>query len=186
MTLSEQYDNRRVYDYCTMMMEIISNLITCSLMDTEKMRFTRYPSGRVYYKNKIRNAENKLFNFGTVLEGSYPEYRSQVSMSKDPDNHYFKIEYFDNNVTTLPVQVEVDGIYQDIQMYTPEELVNDAYMFQQSLVLDEPMLFGLLCLSILRFIGVRNMHIICEFTVQDMTAVYEDYLNAKRKCVNIQ
>lgn len=130
--------------------------------------------GVCHYKNNDPEYENLIFSVSKVSEGSMESWHSKVQHSE----FSYKLEYFDNGTKFTQecstYEKEGDGwklAYHPY--YSTEQLQDEAFLFQQSLVLDEQALFGLCCSSWLRVMGLGLIYVICEFDVDDMNRVHK-------------
>ena len=87
----------------------------------------------------------------------------------------FNFEYFNNNTVDKNHFVMYDGWDATSNTYwTPEQLEDEGFLFQQSLAFDYHMMFSICCVSWLHAMEISNLYIVCDVSPEDLHIMYQD------------
>lgn len=131
--------------------------------------------GTVQFKNNEPERENQIFSVQRVSKGVWSGKHSNVAHKPFP----YKFEYFENGLPTCQEISTIKGKAEDHwgldyhKFYTKEQLEDEGFLFQQSLVMEEEALFGICCASWLYHMKMQFTYIICELDVDDMNRVHK-------------
>lgn len=130
------------------------------------------------YKNSNYIYRNSIFNFYIILPLYEYEYDHKIRNSTVEN---YKIDYkcsanINHNIDVLD---EENYQYNEHECFTLEQLQDDGFLFQQSLVLDEGLLFGVCCVSWLNQMQLNDIYLTCEFDIDEMNRVHGEIMNAK-------
>lgn len=165
-----------VKSYAQKMKELVdytfTNIYSCK--DYGSFHFVK-KMGAIRFVNKEQDRDNLIFSIQKVSHGTFTGWHSKVSNTPFP----FKMEYYENDtpqclsVSTYRAHKESHWDLDYHDYYSTEQLEDEGFLFQQSLLLDETALFGVCCSSWLWHMGVRLKYIICEFDVDEMNRVHK-------------
>lgn len=126
------------------------------------------------YKNSNYIYRNSIFNFLQVLPSNQYAIRNSAVIN-------YKIDYrhTGDRIRNIDVLDEENYQYNEHECFTLEQLQDDGFLFQQSLVLDEGLLFGVCCVSWLNQMQLNDIYLTCEFDIDEMNRVHGEIMNAK-------
>ena len=173
---TKNFDPREAYAYAKKMKELVDFMFAeiYSCRNYGSFHFNK-KIGSIQFKNNEPERENQIFSVQRVSRGVWSGRHSNICHNP----YLFKLEYFENGtdlcheVTTLQGK-ESEHLGLDYHKYfSTEQLEDDGFLFQQSLVLDEQALFGICCTSWLYHMKIQFTYIICEFDVNEMNRVHK-------------
>lgn len=124
------------------------------------------------YDNCLHKEPNLVFRYVHIRDNDFESWESIVSSSADDRN--MKVDYFNNNNTIEQYRIINDKKRVLVSPYTKEEIEDEGYMFQQSLLYNKYDMFGMCCISWLHLLGATNMYAVSELEVQDMFRIHEE------------
>lgn len=179
----KNFDPREAYAYAKKMKELVDFMFAeiYSCKNFGSFHFNKKMGSIQYKNNEPLERENQIFSVQRVSRGVWSGHSSHISHNPFP----FKLEYFENgtdkcqDVSTYLVEPDHTSRKYH-QFFSAEQLEDDGFLFQQSLVLDEQALFGICCASWLYHMKVQFTYIICEFDVNEMNRVHKVVFNDDR------
>lgn len=173
----KNFNIQEVHTYAKKMKELVdymfANIYSCRNFGS--FHFNK-SGGSIQYKNNIPFVhENLIFSVQRVSQGTWRGQQSNVIHRPFP----YKLEFFENGT---PMCQEVSTIKgkEDLHLgldyhnyYSKEQLEDEGFLFQQSLVMEEEALFGVCCASWLYNMKMQFTYIICEFDVDEMNRVHK-------------
>lgn len=178
MTITDTTKNfniAEVHAYSVKMKELIDYMFATiySCRNFGPFHFNK-KMGTIHYKNNDKERENLIFSVSRVSQGSMQGWHSKVQHSDFP----YKLEFFENGMERSQecstYELENGGWKLEYHSYySVEQLQDEAFIFQQLLMLDEQALFGICCSSWLWHMGLRFTYMICEFDIDEMNRVHK-------------
>lgn len=173
---TKNFNIAEVHAYTVKMKELVdymfANIYSCrnfgSFHFNKKM-------GAVQYKNNDPERENQIFTVQRVSKRVWSGRHSNVAHKPFP----YKFEYFENGtekcleVSTIKGNAEDHWGLDYHQYYSIEQLEDECFLFQQSLIMEEEALFGVCCSSWLYHMKMQFIYIICEFDVDEMNRIHK-------------
>lgn len=178
------YDYLYAKEYCTKWLDIINHFIAMKsrrMIDRDKDIVHSYNGfnikGRndynsVKYDNCFHDEPNLIFRYVYIRDNDFENWESIVSSSAD--DNIMKVDYFNNNNEIEQYRMINDKKQVFLSPYTKEEMEDEGYMFQQSLLYSKFNIFGMCCVSWLHLLGATNMYAVSELPVQDMFRIHEE------------
>lgn len=171
----KNFDPREAHAYAVKMKELVDFMFAeiYSCRNYGSFHFNK-KMGSIQYKNNEPERENQIFTVQRVSSGVRSGQNSHISHKP----FLFKIEYFENGTEECQevstYLVEPDHTSREYHQYfSTEQLEDDGFLFQQSLILGEQELFGICCTSWLYHMKVQCTYIICEFDMNEMNRVHK-------------
>lgn len=172
---TKNFNIQEVHAYAVKMVELVNymfaNIYTCKNFGS--FHFKKNMTA-VKFMNNDSERENQIFTVIPVSAGAYNGH-SNVYHKPFP----YKFEYFENSteqcleVSTIKGKEEEHWVLDHHKYYSVQQLEDEGFLFQQSLVMEEEALFGICCASWLYHMNVRFTYIICEFDVDEMNRVHK-------------